>query len=84
MGRGFDLALLRANPLVATGLQDGYPKFLTIYEFEDPQTLERFENSSEAAAAREDAFAIKEEMGLELFWRVQYECIKDCKQGGGW
>lgn len=69
----------REHPM---GAKDGYAKFIAIYGFEDLQAFERFEKSSELAAARKHRVVVAEEMGLQLFWRVQYESMKVWEQSG--
>ena len=53
-----------------------YPKFLTIYEFENRQAFEEYDTSPEQTTAREDWLRISKETGAEVVWRVQYEVIK--------
>ena len=53
-----------------------YPKFLTIYEFDDLQAFEGYDNSPDMATARKDWFKVKEEIGAEIVWRVQFESVK--------
>ena len=60
--------------------KEGYPKYLAIYEFEDLKTFERYEESPEAAAAREEWFSAKGEIGAEILWRVQYQSMKVWKR----
>jgi hypothetical protein len=67
---------LRENPVTPLGAKDAYPKFLTVYEFDDREAFERYENSPEAVVARIDGFPITERLGVQLIWRVQYESIK--------
>ena len=66
--------------LTVTGAKEGYPKFLAIYEFENPQGFERFNASPEIALIRKDWHMVEEEIGAELFWGVQYESIKAWEQ----
>jgi hypothetical protein len=70
----------REHPLPPVGAKDGYPKYIAIYEFEDLETFEKYDHSSEAAAARRDGDAETKEIGVQHFWRVQYETIKVWKQ----
>ena len=70
----------KVGVLTVTGAEQGYPKFLTVYEYDTMQDFEELEKSPEMAAARKDWFAVKEEMGAELFWRVQYEYMETWEQ----
>ena len=53
-----------------------YPKYLTIYEFENQNTFEVFQTSSELAAVREEMNKTWKDKGFETKWRVQYELTK--------
>ena len=59
-----------------TVAKESYPKFLAVYEFGDQQSFQRYEKSPEHAAVREDWLAAKDDLGAEIFWRVQYESIR--------
>ncbi len=53
-----------------------YPKFLTIYEFDNQQDFEAYFKSPERAAAGEDWKKIQRELGASQKWAVQFEVIK--------
>ena len=57
-----------------------YPKFLTIYEFNNRQDFEAYYVSPERTAAAEDWLKIQKELGASLKWMVQYEAIKTWQQ----
>lgn len=54
-----------------------YPKFLAVYEFENEEKFNEFNNSPELAAAKEDTAKMFQKTGAKLVWRVQYEVIKE-------
>ena len=60
------------------GLHPGgeYPKFLTIYEFNNRQDFEAYYTSPERATAAEDWIKIQKELGASLKWSVQFEVIE--------
>ena len=59
-----------------TGAESGYPKYIAIYEFKDREAFEAWDRDPELRPGREEAKAVTQETGAELFWRVQYEAIK--------
>jgi quinol monooxygenase YgiN len=55
---------------------EGFPAYLAIYEFEDRQAYEEYEQSPEITAARAEMKETWPGKGFEIKWRVQYEEIK--------
>jgi len=53
-----------------------YPKFLTIYEFDNRQDFEEYHDSPERTSSRDSWLKIQEETGASDKWEVQYEVIK--------
>ena len=62
------------------GADNGYPTFVTIYEFKNREDFEAWDYSPVLIPAREDANRFNKETGTELFWRVQCESIKTWEQ----
>jgi hypothetical protein len=57
----------------------GYPKYFTVFEFEEGTAFENFEKSPELAAARKEMDETWKNGGWERMWRVQYEEMKVLK-----
>ena len=53
-----------------------YPNYLAIYEFENQQTLEAFEASSQLADAAKEARETWAEDSFERMWWVRFEAVK--------
>jgi len=62
------------------GEDEKYPKYLVIYQFENQQAFERYEASSELAAAVEYARNSWPAGSYEPSWRVQYEFVSHWKR----
>ncbi|MBI2527517.1 MAG: hypothetical protein HYV93_16220 [Candidatus Rokubacteria bacterium] len=63
------------NELTIIGAKEGYPSFITIFEFDSAEDFQKYEASPEFAAAQRDWFARKGELKVEAFWRAQFESI---------
>ena len=70
----------RAARYKIMGDDEGYPKFLAIYEFESRQAFEEYETSPVRTAAGEDWLRISKETGAEMMWRTKYEAIRIWQQ----
>jgi len=55
---------------------EGYPEYISIYEFDNRQAFEAYETSSELAAALDEMRETWRDGGWETVWRVQYEAMK--------
>lgn len=53
-----------------------YPKYLAIYEFEDQEAFDRYNNSPQLAVVIEDLKQTFPEGTVVSKWRVQYGAIK--------
>ena len=58
------------------GGNNEHAKFLAIYEFENEEAQEAFQESPEFAAAIEDFENTKEETGFTMKWAASYRLIK--------
>ena len=52
------------------------PRYLAIYQFEEQQDYEAFENSPQLAAATEKLKESWKDGGFEIEWRAEYATIK--------
>ena len=62
------------------GDDNSNPKYLAIYEFEDIESFEKYNNSPEMAKVLEEMKQTWPTGGFESKWRIQYEEIKSWKK----
>jgi hypothetical protein len=54
---------------------ENWPKYLTVYEFEDLQAAEEYLTSAELEAARQEMQGTWKEGEVEVRWRAHYQII---------
>lgn len=63
------------------GDDKNYPKYLAIYEFQDQEAFDRYNNSAKLKEAIQDLKDTFPKGGPESKWRIQYEAIGTWKKG---
>jgi antibiotic biosynthesis monooxygenase (ABM) superfamily enzyme len=58
------------------GETEGAARFLSIYEFENKDAMDEFQNSPDLAAAMKDFENRKDELAFKLRWVATYELTK--------
>ena len=71
----YRLAELRGEGVSRYKPAEGWPQYLTIYEFEDLQAVEEYLTSAELEAARQEMQQTWKEGEVEVKWRAHYERI---------
>ena len=56
-----------------------HPQYFTTYEFKDLATFQEWNASPELAEASDDIDEINIKLGVDIVWRVQYECMRTWK-----